>query len=643
MSLSKLPQCGPKRLEALKLSGIQSIVDLIQYLPRKYEDRRSITPFLNWSLNEVAVISGEIIGFEHNKYPRERTSIQLNVTDGPVIELMFYGKAGSFLQRKYKVGDVVYAIGVMSQYLTWQMVHPELKVKTNKPYKGEYLPVYPMNEIFTEAGVTQKLFRKWLPLVLAEEIPLKTNISDSLLKRFGLLPLKKVYQLVHNPQGPEEVALGLKNLKMNELIPISQEMLKLAAPKTGQSHQVDREAIKHFEGSLSFQFTQGQLQSIHQIIDGLNKQSQWMGLLQADVGAGKTLVALSLIHGLLSSNEQLQVAIMAPTEVLAKQLFEQVTIHLSRASSALLTGSISSIERVPILDSLSKGSLQIIVGTHALFQESVSFANLGFVIIDEQHRFGVEQRDKLLDKGQSPDLLMMSATPIPRSLISTVYGHLETVIMPGKPLNRKDSQTRLVPQAKRAGLLDYIAQYIQNGGLVFWVLPKIDGSEEVSVESRVNEFTGLGFNVRGLHGRLSDEVKSEILNDFKTKKTQILVSTTVIEVGVDIPAANIICIEDADRFGLSQLHQLRGRVGRGTEESWCFLLSNNLEAEQRLKEFSETNDGFKIAELDLKNRGAGDLLGKFQSGWSQLIFSDYYRDSDLIQEVIAELKTCNGH
>lgn len=265
------------------------------------------------------------------------------------------------------------------------------------------------------------------------------------------------------------------------------------------------------------------------------------------------------------------------------------------------------------------------------------------MIIDEQHRFGVEQRDKLLDKGQSPDLLMMSATPIPRSLISTVYGHLETVIMSGKPLNRKDSQTRLVPHAKRAGLLDYIAQYIQNGGLVFWVLPKIDGSEEVSVESRVNEFTGLGFNVRGLHGRLSDEVKSEILNDFKTKKTQILVSTTVIEVGVDIPAANIICIEDADRFGLSQLHQLRGRVGRGTEESWCFLLSNNLEAEQRLKEFSETNDGFKIAELDLKNRGAGDLLGKFQSGWSQLIFSDYYRDSDLIREVIAELKTFKGH
>lgn len=643
MSLSKLPQCGPKRLEALKLSGISSMVDLIQYLPRKYEDRRFITPFLEWSLNEVAVIEGDILGFENNKYPRERTSIQLNVTDGPVIELMFYGKAGSFLQRKYKVGDEVYAIGVMSQYLTWQMVHPELKSKTSKPYKGEYIPIYPMTELLSEAGVTQKLFRKWMPLVLAEELPLKSHVSDSLAKQFSLLPLKKVYQLVHNPKDPEEVALGLKNLKMNELIPISQDMLKLAIPKKGKSHLVDIDAIKQFEESLSFQFTQGQSQSISEVIAGLNQQSQWMGLLQADVGAGKTLVALCLIHGLLSSDGQLQVAIMAPTEVLAKQLYDQVNIHLSDFSSALLTGSISMADRAPILDSLSQGNLQIIVGTHALFQESVSFANLGFAIIDEQHRFGVEQRDKLLAKGSFPDLLMMSATPIPRSLLSTVYGHLKTVIMQGKPLNRKDSQTRLVPQAKRSGLLDYISQYIQNGGLVFWVLPKIDGSEEVSVESRVKEFTDQGLNVRGLHGRLSDEEKTEILNDFKAKKNQILVSTTVIEVGVDIPAANIICIEDADRFGLSQLHQLRGRVGRGTEESWCFLLSNNSEAKQRLQEFSETHDGFKIAELDLKNRGAGDLLGKFQSGWSQLMFSDYYRDSDLIREVISELQTLEGN
>lgn len=633
MSLSSLKQCGPKRLQALNEAGIFTREDLIKYLPRKYEDRRFITPFENWEVNSLVIVGGTVLSFENRRFPKEMTVMKMDVENGPVIDLVFFSRAGSFISKKYSEGMKLYVSGVLQQFKGYQIVHPDIQLQNSKPYKGELIPIYPMVESLSESGVNQLKLRKWIRESLSSHV-FQESMDPHLMEKFHCTQIEKAYRQIHHPLNPDEAVQGFRTLKVMEIAPVAQEMLTHLIPQNGESSQLNSEAVNRVVESLPFSLTPGQLEAIHKIQDGLSSPHQSKMLLQADVGAGKTLVALLSAYALLKGEPDAQVVLMAPTEVLARQLMKVSCSLLNDIQISFLSGSLTPGEKEESYSKIRTGQSQLIIGTHALFQKAVQYHRLKFVIIDEQHRFGVEQREMLSQKGCAPDILMMSATPIPRSLVSTIYGSLQVIKIEGLPQGRVPTQSRLVPDVKRGSMIQYLGQYIQNSGLVYWVLPKIEGEEDLSVESRVQEMKQLGFQVQGLHGRMSDTQKTEILDAFRNHQAPILISTTVIEVGIDVPEANVIVIEGAHHFGLSQLHQLRGRVGRGGAESWCFLLSDNLEAEERLKSFCATNDGFEIAEQDLQSRGAGNLLGVGQSGWSELRFTDFYQDRELIQEVI---------
>ncbi len=641
IDLSLLPKCGPKRIDALKSCQFQNTQDLISKIPRKYEDRRFVTPFGKWEDGGLVICGGTISHVESHSYPKERLLIELDVENGPSIQLVFFGKMGGFMAKKYTEGKTVTAIGQIQLSRGYQMVHPELSLKSIHNYKGEYLPVYSIPERVKDAGVSQNLWTSWVTFILKTNSYVHSDPLSQIEKsHFNLIEVGESLKKVHQPKTPTDVAQGLRNLKYMELIPVVKEWIHRQGQRrlVGESNPVSLTSIVGVISKLPFELTNAQNITLNSLFDGLSKDGQFSAILQADVGAGKTVIA-NLSALAVSQFAGSQVAIMAPTEVLARQLHQDL-IELSQDLCVdYLSGSVKGQSREEVLIRLKLGETKIIVGTHALFQASVEFHHLRYVIIDEQHRFGVNQRESLLAKGDNPDLLMMTATPIPRSLLQTVYGDLDVLTMKGKPPGRLVTKTHIVPELKRAGMLDYLKKYLQKDGRVYWVLPRIESDELASVESRGKELKQYfsGHEVKTLHGKLGDEDKLNRLSEFRNGEVQLLVATTVIEVGVNIPEANIMCIENAEQFGLSQLHQLRGRVGRGGEESWCFLMSENEEAKERLEQFCETDDGFEIAELDLKLRGAGDLNGYLQSGMSPLRFVDYLNDIGFIQETIKKV------
>lgn len=635
MDLKLLPQCGPKRQAALINQGIHSLQDLLDYFPRRYEDRLELTAFDDWKINEFAVVEGSVVSSKFIPGLKSRTTIEIDTLDGCVLSLVFFGKVGRFVQSNFQVGDKVWASGPLQKYTTWQMAHPEIEKTHGNKYQGEYLPIYPMSDLLTQAGIQQKRLRKWVRDAYEHlEIKLKSGQMDL----FSLPFLSEDYKSIHFPSQAQDAKIAFRNFKIREVIPLAEELIQAQPKESRKSRQLSFDSIEAEILNLPFELTHDQVQAIQQFSKLLNQPQRMNALLQADVGAGKTLVALLVVSMLLKYDDQIQIAIMAPTEVLAKQLFSHVVKHFGMKQSAFLSGSQSKAERGQYLLNIASGEAKIVVGTHSLFQETVNFKNLELVIIDEQHRFGVNQRELLMRKGDSPDVLMMSATPIPRSLVETFYGHLQQVVMRSKPKSRQPVQSRIVPHQKFKDMLSYLKKRISAGELVFWVMPKISSDEFMSVDSRSKYLEEDGFIVETLHGKMSEEQKELALDRFKMGEKQILVSTTVIEVGIDIPQANIICIEDAHYFGLSQLHQLRGRVGRSNKEAWCFLFSDNEEAQVRLDEFVHCHDGFEIAEIDLTYRGAGDLLGQDQSGWSKLRWTDFYKDFSLIQRVIQKIK-----
>ena len=670
MDLSSLPGLGPKRLEKLNKSGLSTIADLLYNIPRTYLDQTKVTKIADLHDGERAVVIGIITRAGIVKGRMSRFMAVL--TDGTAeISLLFF-RGTRFIANRVKPGTRWLVSGTVGSYRGLQLVHPDMQpFDEGEAFNGQILPVYPISEICREAKMEQRFFRNLYKTIFNfPGLTLPNACPRELTDYLHFAPVMDNLRALHMPKDFDSIYRAKRELKILELLPFCLRMVKRRENQKFRGHerQIDLGNVMAAKARLPFQLTTGQDAALNTIIDGLNGKKQFHALLQGDVGCGKTVVAMLAIMAVCGAGEQC--ALMVPTDILARQHFKSLKPFFDAAGIRvhLLVGATPAAEKKVILGELQMGLCNVVIGTHALFSKDVFFAKLGLVIIDEQHRFGVSQREALLAKGDYPDMLVMSATPIPRSLAMTLYGDLKVISIKEKPAGRKPIKTRLVNAAKRESMKQFICKEAAGGNLCYWIASRVnadasassatlssadsaasDGSAR-SVDDIVNEMRAFiaafghtdvniaKLKVAGVHGQMDDTQRDEIIKQFAAGEIQILVATTVIEVGVNVPAANLMVIDQPDRFGLAQLHQLRGRVGRGNQEAWCFLMTPEGEAAEtsmeRLSQFAATEDGFEIAELDLKTRGAGNLEGNEQSGAWVFRWFDWIHDQELISQTL---------
>ena len=669
MDLSNLPGLGPKRVEKLSKSGLNTVADLLYNIPRTYLDQTKVTKIADLHDGERAVVIGIITRAGIVKGRMSRFMAVL--TDGTSeISLLFF-RGTRFIASRVKPGTRWLVSGTVGSYRGLQLVHPDMQpFDEGEAFNGQILPVYPISEICREAKMEQRFFRNLYKTIFNfPGLTLPNACPRELTDYLHFAPVMDNLQALHMPKDFDSIYRAKRELKILELLPFCLRMVKRRENQKirGHERQIDLGNVMAAKARLPFQLTAGQDAALNTIIDGLNGKKQFHALLQGDVGCGKTVVAMLAIMAVCGAGEQC--ALMVPTDILARQHFKSLKPFFDAAGIRvhLLVGATPAAEKKVILGELQMGLCNVVIGTHALFSKDVFFAKLGLVIIDEQHRFGVSQREALLAKGDYPDMLVMSATPIPRSLAMTLYGDLKVISIKEKPAGRKPIKTRLVNAAKRESMKQFICKEAAGGNLCYWIASRVNadssdysaGSSENSsandssarsVDDIVNEMRAFiaafghtdaniaKLKVAGVHGQMDDSQRDEIIKQFAAGEIQILVATTVIEVGVNVPAANLMVIDQPDRFGLAQLHQLRGRVGRGNQEAWCFLMTPEGEAAEtsmeRLSQFAATEDGFEIAELDLKTRGAGNLEGNEQSGNWVFRWFDWIHDQELISQTL---------
>ena len=669
MDLSNLPGLGPKRVEKLSKSGLNTVADLLYNIPRTYLDQTKVTKIADLHDGERAVVIGIITRAGIVKGRMSRFMAVL--TDGTAeISLLFF-RGTRFIASRVKPGTRWLVSGTVGSYRGLQLVHPDMQpFDEGEAFNGQILPVYPISEVCREAKMEQRFFRNLYKTIFNfPGLTLPNACPRELTDYLHFAPVMDNLRALHMPKDFDSIYKAKRELKILELLPFCLRMVKRRENQKirGHERQIDLGNVMAAKARLPFQLTAGQDAALNTIIDGLNGKKQFHALLQGDVGCGKTVVAMLAIMAVCGAGEQC--ALMVPTDILARQHFKSLKPFFDAAGIRvhLLVGATSAAEKKVILGELQMGLCNVVIGTHALFSKDVFFAKLGLVIIDEQHRFGVSQREALLAKGDYPDMLVMSATPIPRSLAMTLYGDLKVISIKEKPAGRKPIKTRLVNAAKRESMKQFICKEAAGGNLCYWIASRVNadssdysaGSSENSaasdssarsVDDIVNEMRSFiaafghtdeniaKLKVAGVHGQMDDTQRDEIIKQFAAGEIQILVATTVIEVGVNVPAANLMVIDQPDRFGLAQLHQLRGRVGRGNQEAWCFLMTPEGEAAEtsmeRLSQFAATEDGFEIAELDLKTRGAGNLEGNEQSGNWVFRWFDWIHDQELISQTL---------
>lgn len=643
---------GPKLAARLASRDIHTIEDLLYFLPKNYEDRRRFTAIRDLRLGETAVVKGEVILSGPVQFKRRRVFEAL-ISDGTgILALKWFHFRETLLRDLFRPGKTVIVSGPVSRFGgRFEMVHPEVEDPEDPSLElhiGRILPLYPTIE-----GVSPKVIRKIVRRAVEEHAEKLTSfIPHEILRRRRLLPLSEAVKALHFP--PEnadlqalagERSLYHKSLAFDEFfflelaLGLRRSQVKQAS---GIAFNTDSDLAKAFLAKLPFKLTRAQERALQEIKRDMSRPVPMNRLLQGDVGCGKTVVAF--VAALIAIDNGYQVALMAPTEILAEQHYTSFRelCGLAGIEATLLTGGLPPSRKREIKQALALGHVQLVIGTHALFQGDVEFQRLGLVIIDEQHRFGVLQRAALREKakGVSPDTLVMTATPIPRTLALTVYGDLDVSIIDELPAGRKPVKTELFSAHSRGVVYEKVRTEIYKGHRAYVVLPLIEESEKLDLLSATEMAEQLQkevfpeYEVGLLHGRMSPVEKERVMRAFKRGDIQILVSTTVIEVGVDVPEATVMVIEHAERFGLSQLHQLRGRVGRSERQSYCFLVAHEVspgsEAWQRLKVLTETNDGFRIAEEDLKIRGPGEFLGTRQHGYLEFRRADMIRDYDML-------------
>lgn len=634
-SLEYLKGVGPKRAQLLKEElGLRTFGDLLFHFPFRHEDRSHFHQVreIDGQMPYVQLV-GEITFVEEIGQSRKKRLVAKFKDKSGGIDLVWF-KGVSYLKKSIQIGQQYVVYGKPNAYKgTLNLVHPELESLTDfrNSIQVKQLPVYSTTEKLNRSSLASKniakLSRNLLPKLKGK---LNENLPDYILQQHSLMRREAALFNIHFPKDEGRLRKAIFRLKFEELFLIQLELLKLKLLKVEKSQgylfaEVGKYFNRFYQEFLPFELTGAQKKVLREIRRDLGSGKHMNRLLQGDVGSGKTMVAMMSM--LIALDNNFQAVMMAPTEILAKQHFESLKESLTDLGIrfALLTGSTKQAERKLIHSELESGELQILVGTHALIEDKVKFQNLGIAIIDEQHRFGVAQRAKLWKKNiKPPHVLVMTATPIPRTLAMTLYGDLDVSTIDELPPGRKPVTTLHWYENKRLRLYGFIDQEIKKGRQVYIVYPLIEESAkmdyanlEEGYQHIFQRFSPPEFKVSIVHGKMPPENKEFEMRRFVEGKTDIMVSTTVIEVGVNVPNASVMIIESAERFGLSQLHQLRGRVGRGAEQSYCILMTGNkLSADGRLrmKTMCGTNDGFEVAEVDLKLRGPGDLQGTQQSG-----------------------------
>lgn len=649
-----LPGVGPKKGELLnKELGIGTFKDLLYFFPFRYIDRSRI-----YSISELAPsmayiqVRGKItsVSLAGNTASNKRLVATLKDHTG-AIELIFF-KGIKWVKEKLKPGTEFIAFGKPSEFNgTINMVHPELSLTTGEAIFGgsPIMGVYSSTEKLKNSGLGNKAFARLEYTIIDKYLSgIRETLPESILRRKGLCPLQIALRNIHFPINEHELLRAQTRLKYEELFYLQLSLLKQKSIRTSKSNGIMMkhvgDAFNKCYTALPFPLTGAQKRVIKEMRADMRSGKQMNRLLQGDVGSGKTLVAL--LTALIAIDNGYQACIMAPTEVLAQQHFKGISKFLepTDVKVGLLTGSTKTKERRALLEELKNGELNILVGTHALIEETVEFSNLGLAIIDEQHRFGVDQRSKLWNKSENtPHILVMTATPIPRTLAMTLYGDLDVSVIDELPPGRKPIQTIHATEAHRAKMYEFMKQQIKAGRQIFIVYPLIKESEKMDYKNLeegymniIEEFKAPEYVTAVVHGKQKNEDKAYDMELFAKGKAHILVATSVIEVGVDVPNASVMIIESAERFGLSQLHQLRGRVGRGSEKSYCILMTGyklSKESRQRIDLMCQTQDGFELAEADLRMRGPGDLEGTSQSGLAMdLHIANLGRDSQIMED-----------
>ena len=645
-----LPGVGPNRKKMLSNElGIETFGDLLEYYPYKYVDRSKVYTIheLTGDMPYVQVI-GHILSFETYPMGPRKERVVAHFSDGTAICDLTWFNGGKYAKQTYKIGVEYLVFGKPTIFNNRiNFTHPDLDDASKVDLSAMGMqPYYNTTEKMKKSGLNSRALER-LTKTLVERLPaLPETLPDFIIHNRHLMGRNEAFHNVHYPQNAKDLERARVRLKFEELFYVQLNILRYASDHRRKYRgyifpQVGEALNTFYKNYLPFPLTGAQKRVIREIRADMGSGRQMNRLLQGDVGSGKTLVALMSM--LIAIGNGYQTCIMAPTEILAEQHLTTIMGFLKDMNLrvALLTGIVKGKRREEVLEGLLDGTIHILVGTHAVIEDTVQFARLGFVVVDEQHRFGVAQRAKLWSKSENPPhVLVMTATPIPRTLAMTLYGDLDVSIIDELPPGRKPVLTTHVFDSRMTMLYDGIRQQIHEGRQVYIVFPLIEGSEKSDLKNLEDGFDALRevfpeFRLSKVHGKMRPKDKEEEMQRFVSGETQILVATTVIEVGVNVPNASVMVILDAQRFGLSQLHQLRGRVGRGADQSFCLLVTPyklSEDTRKRIDIMCETNDGFRIAEADLKLRGPGDLEGTQQSGMAfDLKIADIARDGQLIQ------------
>ena len=645
-NVSILDGVGTKTIKLLKKKKIEKISDLLWNFPQGFTDRSNLQTLDKLEIGKITTIKVKVVKYNFPRIRNLPNKVICEDKNGK-IDIIFFNSREGYIRKILPLNTSVIISGKINYFKKkYQITNPAYIVPINKEdYVNKIIPKYSLTE-----GLTEKIYRKLIEQVLKNITDLTEWHNDEILKKIGNVGWSQSIFNVHQDKENNFNSKFHRRLAYDEILAnllvlsqVRKRIKKFKKIKKKFNNHLSNKLIRNF----NFELTKNQVSIIKEINSDLQSEYKMFRLLQGDVGSGKTIVSLIAAANVIKSNWQ--VALMAPTEILAKQhynlackIFKSTNINIK-----FLSGNSDSKQKKLIQENLINGKINFLIGTHALFQKNIQFKNLGLVIIDEQHKFGVRQRIELSNKGgKNCDILLMSATPIPRTLVLAVYGDMDISRLIEKPMYRKDIITLSKPEEKIDEILIFIKKQIKNGNQVFWVCPLIEESKKLDYSAAVKKYNYLMKNFTNkvglIHGGLEKEKKNKVLNNFLNKSIDILVSTTVIEVGIDFPNANVIIIENSNKFGLSQLHQLRGRVGRGINQGTCILLyKKNLSgsAKKRIKILKSSNDGFFIAEEDMKLRGFGDILGYQQSGIKDFKLADPIQHQDLFKIAEEDIKS----
>ncbi len=635
---------GPKRATALATAGIDTVNDLLHYYPRRYLDRTTVKSIHELKKGDQATMVGtvEVCG---ERQARKRKLFQAVLSDGTGMITLVWFNGVKYIKNAVQKGDRLAIHGKVEFYNGFQIVHPDfdkLDSDADPINTGTIIPLYPLTAELKKVRIDHRSFRRIIKENEEMFSIIEDHFEESVLSEQKLIPLQTALQHIHFPESRKNLLAAMERLKFDEhfFLQLLMALRKKSYEKIGTNALTKSGPhVQQIETELGFELTAAQQKVIQEIRIDIARPQAMNRLLQGDVGSGKTIVAILVAAAAVANG--VQVAVMAPTEILAHQHFESFKNQLNKVhiSCALLVGKQKVTERKQILEAVKDGKINVVIGTHALIQAEVEFKNLGFVVVDEQHRFGVVQRGILLQKGSHPHLLAMTATPIPRTMAITYHGDMDLSIIDEMPKDRKPVITKIVKEDRLQNVYKFIREEVQAGRQCMVVYPLVEETEKSDLAAATEGFEALqnifkGIKIGLIHGRMKKEEKDAIMDAYAKNEIKILVSTTVIEVGIDIPNASVMLIEHAERFGLTQLHQLRGRVGRGSSKSYCILVERNIRdtSRKRLAIMEKTNNGFVIADEDLKMRGPGKFFSTEQSGFFKHKIADMVTDGAIIRK-----------